>query len=573
MLATPAPETGPIQLPPVQLQFEPVAARRGEPVEVPSRMVRQFTSRVQALPERETHTAIGARESIPPTFEPWWGAMLGQSLRSRESLPVDVSGLVLAALQHSPMVSAIELTPEIRRTAIFEEEAAFDWATFLETTYDDVNEPVGNTLTTGGPDRFKDRNWSGSAGVRRRTVIGGEIEVSQQVGWQQTNSRFFIPDQQGNSRLSVSFTQPLLSQSGHAYNTSRTMLARLDVDAASQQSQEELQQHLLDVATAYWDLYRSRAVFLQRQRVLSQAETILTTLEGRQQIDALPRQVLRARAAVSSRRTEIVRASMEIRNAESNLRRLVGDPQFAAAEGTELLPTEHPTMVEIPVSLAGSARTALMRRPEIRRAIAEVRSAGVRLGMAENELMPRLDLVFNAYVAGLQNEGQIGDSILDSWTDGRPSFATGLLFEVPLHRRAAKARQKRRELELLQTTRELEAAVETTLTEVELAVREAATSHREMVSQFQTLRATTQEAEYLTDRWRLVPGSDRAAAILLEDLIDAQARAADDEGAFVAAQVNYLLALTNLRRTMGTLLQAGGQCSVNPAAGLERCRD
>ena len=559
-----------VSLPPIGIRLGPPVAspRAGQPVEVPSGLLNQYAGRIQALPEQEADLRLNA-PAIPADSSGWWRPLLEQPFRSDTTLPVDVSGLVIAALEHSPTVSAIELSPEIRRTAIFEEEAAFDWATFAETTYDDINEPVGNTLTTGGPDRFKDRNWSGSAGVRRQTTRGGEIELSQQVGWQQTNSRFFIPDQQGNSRLSLSFTQPLLSQSGQAYNTSRTVLARLAVDSASNQSQEELQQHLLDVATAYWDLYRARAIFLQRQRVLGQAESILAKLEGRQQVDALPRQVLRARAAVASRQTEIVRAAMEIRNAESSLRRLVGDPQLAAAGSTELLPTEHPIVHEIPISLAGSVRTALMRRPDIRRSIAEVRSAGIRLGMAENELMPRLDLVFNTYISGLQNEGQIGDSILDSWSNGRPSFASGLLFEVPLHRRAAKARQKRRELELLQATRELEASVEATLTEVELAVREADTSHREMLSQFQSLQATSQEAEYLTDRWLLVPGSDRAATILLEDLIDAQARAADDESAFVAAQVNYLLALTRLRRTMGTLMQAGPECSFNRTAGLD----
>ena len=542
------------------------------PVAVPHPSVAPFASRVQKLPIHEQAHGLALDQTIPADFSPWWLDPVREPLRGGTTLPVDVSDLVIAALAHSPTVTAIELEPAIRRTALVEEDAAFDWGGFVETTYDDINEPVGNTLTTGGPGRFKDRNAIGSTGFRKQTRSGGEAEISQQVGWQTTNSRFFIPDEQGNSRLALSFTQPLLAKNGKAYNNSRIVLARLDGQMADQEAQEKLQQHLLDVATAYWDLYRARAVYLQRMRVLAKAEAILAKLEGRQQVDALPRQVLRARAAVSARRTEIVRATTEIRNAEAVLRRLVADPRLVSDPSLELLPAEDPGVCQIPVSLAASARTAMMQRPEIRRAVGDVRSAGVRLGMACNELMPRLDFVFNTYISGLRGEGNVFRSLEQSWTTGRPSFAGGLLFEMPVGNRAAKARHHRRELEMLQATRQLEATVETTLTEVELAVREAETTYREMVSQYQTLQATSDEAAYLADRWQLLPGNDRGSTILLEDLLDAQSRAADDEAALVTAQVNYLLALTNLRRTMGTLMQAGPTMSANCREGLD-CRD
>jgi len=48
-------------------------------------------------------------------------------------------------------------------------------------------------------------------------------------------------------------------------------------------------------------------------------------------VDAVQRQVLRARAAVATRRSEIVRARTSIRNAESQLRLLVNDPVLVQA--------------------------------------------------------------------------------------------------------------------------------------------------------------------------------------------------------------------------------------------------
>ncbi|MCA9090494.1 MAG: hypothetical protein KDA90_17880, partial [Planctomycetaceae bacterium] len=42
--------------------------------------------------------------------------------------------------------------------------------------------------------------------------------------------------------------------------------------------------------------------------------------------------------------------------------------------------------------------------------------------------------------------------------------------------------------------------------------------------------------------------------LLLEDLLDSQQRLAEQEEAFVTAQVNYVLAHCELQRSMGTLL-------------------
>ena len=181
----------------------------------------------------------------------------------------------------------------------------------------------------------------------------------------------------------------------------------------------------------------------------------------------------------------------------------------------------------------------MAHRPDVRRAVKKVRSTGVRVGVTENELMPRLDLVFNGYVSGLEGDADYPGSIGDQFSEGRPSFAAGLLFEVPLGNRAARARHHRRQLEMVQATHELESVVESGLTEVERAVRELDTSYREMLNRYDSMQATGEEMDYLRDRWNLLPGGSSTTQ-LLEDLLDAQERLADDEAAFVSAQVNYV---------------------------------
>jgi hypothetical protein len=99
-------------------------------------------------------------------------------------------------------------------------------------------------------------------------------------------------------------------------------------------------------------------------------------------------------------------------------------------------------------------------------------------------------------------------------------------------------------------------AVEQALTEVEIAVREVETSFREMAGKSHALVAVTDEADYLFDRWNTLPGTDDSAVLLLENLLDAQERVADEEADLVRAQVGYTLAILRLKQATGTLLIA-----------------
>ena len=156
-----------------------------------------------------------------------------------------------------------------------------------------------------------------TAVVRRDNRLGGNVELSQQLGGQQNNSRFLLPNPQATTQLELRYTQPLLNGAGRAYNESRIVLAEIHTEMSSDKLAEDLESHLIKVTEAYWELYRARAEYLQRLKLLTSAEATLDILEAREGVDAVQRQVLRARAAVATRRSEIVRARTSIRNAES----------------------------------------------------------------------------------------------------------------------------------------------------------------------------------------------------------------------------------------------------------------
>jgi len=464
---------------------------------------------------------------LPQGFQPWWSQENKIPLRLKVS-PVSVSldSLIQRALANSPHIQVAATQPHIQ------------------------------TLTTGNNDsRFQQQEWYSEGGLRRQTRSGGEFEFSQRISTLQNNSQFQIPEEQGSSRLVLNYRQPILRGRGRAVNESLILLANINLDAASDELLNNIQQHLTDLTETYWELVRARSELLQRSKLLIAAEKILIQLEGRAEVDALDRQVFRARSAVAKRKAEIARSVTSVKNAESRIRLLVNDHEIINAAGMELVPVDVPNLEFLGISLGDAISTALSNRPDISRSIREITATSIQLGIARNDLLPQLDLLVGSYVAGLDDDFDILGAKENQFTDGRPGFNIGFEFEAPIGNRAAQARQSRREWEANRAMHQFRAVVESGLTEVELAVREVQTAHQEMNGRYHAMVAAEKESSYLSDRWKTLPDESDSVTLLLENLLDSQERLVNEESAFAKAQFDYSVAVVKLKQATGTLFQ------------------
>ena len=252
------------------------------------------------------------------------------------------------------------------------------------------------------------------------------------------------------------------------------------------------------------------------------------------------------------------------------MRLLVNDPALIASGALEFAPADLPANTSINLRMSDGLTTALLNRADISQAIRSMRATTVRLGVAKNELLPQLDVFFKSYVAGLEGDSRLLRALENQFAEGRPSFTVGLQFEIPVGNRAARARFDRRQLELTRAVHEFRLAVEQSLTETELAIREVWTTQKEMVGKYDAMMAAYDETKYLKDRWLTFPGKGASAILLLDDLLESQERLADKESDFVRAQVANSVALIKLRREMGTLLACGPTVLGGyPAAGSD----
>ncbi len=509
---------------------------------------------------------LGQLEGVTPELstesvdaQPWWTDYVTHPVNPEAvAVPVNVPDLLVMALNNSAKINVARSLPQIRETSITAAAAAFDWSLFVDSNWHDTSEPVGSSLTVGlGGTRFRNHKFGMDAGLRRKLFNGAEVHTYQRLGHENSNSSFFVPNDQATSRIALGFTQPLLRGRGKPYNTSLILLAEIDTGSANDEFHRQVQSHLLEVARGYWSLYLERANLAQRVSLYLKTRAIAEQLQSRANIDAQQSQIISANAALASRRSDLIRSRAAVKNAETRLRALLNAPALDASdpESLEFIPTEHPGNVPFFADLPVEFETALQYRPEVAAALKAVRAACVRLHMADHEILPVLNVITETYVSGLRGESDIGNAWTDQFREGEPSYSVGLEFEVPLGRRAAFASKRRREIEVYQLREQYRATLELVRAEVEVAVREVATSWRELGARDRSRQAAMEEAAAQEARWEQLGDRAGTGGLLLESLLAAQERVTQAEFDFAKAQMTYNLALINLRHANGTLYQ------------------
>ena len=246
---------------------------------------------------------------------------------------------------------------------------------------------------------------------------------------------------------------------------------------------------------------------------------------------------------------------MAVRNAQERIHALVNDPELANIVNLEIIPTDIPVRHSEQFEIGEVLSTALQMRPEVNQALKQIRGACVRLNMSRHEILPQLDLIFDTYVAGLRGNANIGNAFTDQFSTGEPGYSIGLQYEIPINNRAARSRLQRRRLELRQLQNQFRTTVETLLMETKVAAREVRTSDREFKAKYHSMQAAAKRLDNIEQRWAALPGVESSIGLYLDDVLTAQEQLTAAEYDFAESETTYNLALMNLKRATGMLLQ------------------
>ncbi|MFO1062475.1 MAG: TolC family protein [Pirellulales bacterium] len=508
---------------------------------------------------QEYQNGNGLSQSNPdvPLAEPYWVDILtrSNSAENQKAIWLDYDQAIWDALAHSPYVKSTLTLPLQMQAKIAEESGIFDSTPFVDSIFKDNSDPVGNTLTTGGPNRLIELNSDNGMGVRRRNQYGGSAEVSQNILLRDNNSVFLKPHQQADTKMMLKLNQPLMRGAGSTYATASIRIAEFNAGVSQHETMRKLQLHAAEVSRVYWDLFAARSSMLQSERGMQRLVSLRDQLNARADVDVLKSQQLRAQSAVMGQAKSYARAQADMITAQANLRKLINSPSLQQSSGG-IIPRTAPIDQPFVVNAGSELESALAFHPDIMANRDRLKAATTRLKVAENELRPTLNLVVESYVRGLNGDYGVSDSVADQFARGRPSATAGLNYQRPYRNIAAKAILRERRLEMQNLLYELDNTLLTVTASVEQAVAELNSSFNQLEAAVYATIAADQDVRYLDMRWRNAFGDGSQPALILDELLSAHVQLIESERSWAQAEADHMKAFTNLHLATGSLLNS-----------------
>lgn len=374
---------------------------------------------------------------------------------------------------------AAELLPEQARMDLLFAEAGFAPELFGSAGYAERESPARNAFSPS----VESTTIDAQIGWRQRVVTGGLFDLAFAPARFESSGSAAFPERQFSSEWSASFRQPLLRGAWSDYALAPINAARYRLSQAGHDYERAVQDTLLQIVQAYWELAFARENWRVVAAALEVAEEQLRITDERIRVQALaPRDRVADEAEVARRREELIVAENDIRAREDDLRRLLFDgtdrtlwqinlrpaSAIAVEPKTEAVPFE--PLVEV----------ALNHRPDVRALRSSVAAAEVALLEAERDTLPSLDLVSTYASDGVRDRFQPAWS--DSLDQQYPDWSLRLEFSLPIGNHAARSRSQRARLEVERQRRLLHAAT----LDVAKQVRDVV---RDLQSLTQSLRA------------------------------------------------------------------------------------
>lgn len=442
---------------------------------------------------------------------------------------------------------ARELTPQQAKMDLLYAEAGFNPELYGDAGYGRSQSPARSLFQ---PD-LERTTADATIGWRQRVVTGGLFDLAFNPARYTNNSSAasVFPDEQNAAGWNMSYTQPLLRSAWSDYNLGNIDIARHNVRRSEQEFDRTVQDTLLRIVEAYWELVYTRENYRVVIEALAVAREQLRITEERIRVRELaPRDRVADEAEVARREEERIAAENDIRRREDDLRRLLFDDQRGELWRWNLRPTEPieitPPTDEIPYEPL--VDQALQHRPDIAAMRSAVAEAEVQQMKADRDTLPQLDLVSTYSSDAVRSGSSFANAFYDANDQQYPDWGLRLQFSVPIGNQAARARLQRARIEVEQRQRMLYGAIMDVAKEVRAAVRNLKSYAQSIQASAVSVRLAETNLE--TEQVKLRVGSSTAFEVQRrnQDLRTARSR-------HLRNQLDYRAAQSRLQHAQGLL--------------------
>jgi len=402
--------------------------------------------------------------------------------------------------------------------------------------------------------------------VTQNLPLGGSLSLGLSGGMNESNSRFQTINPYYSGRLSFQWTQPLLRDFGWGTSRKDIIVARNNNDIAENTLKSALIDTVYQVEQAYWELvYQIESLAVQRQS-LKLAEDLQEKNRKEVEIGTLaPKEILSSQAEVASRKADILRSEMMVKDSADTLRGLL-NLDLGPGAG-EIVPADTPGFEKVEVDLESALTLALADRPDLQSTAIGVKNREQDYAFAKNQMLPLLNLSAKYWSPGLSGDrilflddnpltgiilgtvaGRSGEALKDALGLKYRNWSIALSLDIPLSTiltRAAQA-QARAGLELERARmKEKEQAV---VLEVRSAFRAVQTNY-ERVGAYRAASDLASQ-KLAAEESKLKVGLSDSFKVLQYQRDLAASRTAE-----LRALIDYTLALRRLDKATGRNLE------------------
>jgi len=443
--------------------------------------------------------------------------------------------------------------PAITNTTIDQEQARFDPivrhnSSFNRTELPAVIEnPVDQLRVLLNSERTDE--YRADTGISKTNVHGGKWDFA----WLETPTRFtpgtgFLLNPQNRDALTLSYTQPLLQGGGSRVNLAPVVIARINTEQSFFQYKASVQELIRGTIEAYWNLVFARTELWARRIQLQQSD------------EALQREKARVAAAMASRRdlaqasvtyhqfrASLIAAEANVLNREGALRNILGIPP---TDDRVIVPTSEPSNRRIAPDWSSLVTLAEERRPDVVELKLILEADQIRLAVAQNNVLPRLDAVALYRWNGLSGDTRTGEHV-SSGPGQFTDWTLGLNFSVPLGLRQGRAGVRQQELVIARDRAFLNQSVHA-------AVHEVALSMRDLDNAYLQYLAYKDTRTFAYENLSVQIGEFSVGRTIYLSVLQALNDWGNSVITEAQALIDYNVALATLEQRTGTILESHG---------------
>lgn len=450
------------------------------------------------------------------------------------------------------------------RSFTIQPRGGFDPNVTFDFSWDRTSSPL-NTIVVAGSPVVTTNTAFVSFGYQQAFTTGTSFSVDVGNQRQSSTQLSLIYNPDVITRMSLVAVQQLTSGFGRAFNRRFQTVARNNVEFVRQWFLQQVNTVLSQAEGSYWNLVAAQEQVKATQQALEAAQRLYEDNKRQAEIGTLaPLDVVSAQSQVASTQRNLIVAQTNLQQQELTLKTFfskqitdaLGDAQIMA---TDPLPTPQDTDI---LPLDEAIATAAKNRPEVPEAEASLRNDQVAVKVTQNFLKPTFNVFGQFATSGLSGNqliaGPAGVPILITGGAARelnqffhfknPEYAIGFALTIPIKNRSALADNARASLQ----ERQAEVSVQNTQNQVGVEVRTAS------ISLMQNKAAVTAAASAVEFSRQSEDAEEKKRAAGLStpyNVILAQRNLLDAQLSEVQARATYAVALVEMDRAMGVLLE------------------